>query len=65
MTTWLQIYVRKKRVDYKSPSEGPEIKFNKSVAKPETRVLEDTYFVDRIIWRREEREKKVSMHILH
>ena len=60
MTTWLQIYARKKRVDYKRLNEGPFIKFNKTVPKSETRVLDEDYFVEWIIWRREDREKKVS-----
>ena len=60
MTTWLQIYARKKRVDYKSLNERPFIKFNKTVPNSETRVLDEDYFVERIIWRREGREKKVG-----
>ena len=51
---------QKERVDYKSLNEGQFIKFNKIVPKSVTRVLDEDYFVERIIWRREDREKKVS-----
>lgn len=53
------------RLNYKCLNEGPIIKFNKSVSKSQSRVLEGSYFVDRIIWRREDREKKVSTVFIH
>ena len=34
---------KKKRVDYKSLNEGPFIKFNKTVPKSETRMLDEDY----------------------
>ena len=51
------------KLDYKMLNDGPCLQFAKTICKAQPRVLEEEYFVDRILWRRQRKDTKVSKFV--
>lgn len=52
---------QRQNIDYKVLNDGPTLSLGKSACKSESRVLEEEYFVDRLIWRRKQKNQRVRI----